>query len=86
MTNDPWHFERSALTERVLDVLTRGPVRALSLFAPRRAGKTEFLIRDLAPGAEARGHRVIYASFWQAPLSPLAVLLQALEKSLEGGR
>ena len=85
MTNDPWHFERSALTERVLDVLTRGPVRALSLFAPRRAGKTEFLIRDLAPGAEARGHRVIYASFWQAPLSPLAVLLQALEKSLEGG-
>ena len=86
MTNDPWHFKRRVLTERVLHVLTRGPVQALSLFAPRRAGKTEFLIRDLAPRAEALGHRVIYASFWQAPLSPLAVLLHTLEKSLERGK
>ena len=37
-----------------------GPVQALSLFAPRRAGKTEFLVQDLAPHAEAQGHRVIY--------------------------
>ena len=37
-------------------------------------------IQDLAPHAEARGHRVIYASFWQAPLSPLAVLLHALAR------
>ena len=29
---------------------------------------------------------MIYASFWQAPLSPLAVLLHALEKSLERGK
>ena len=86
MTNDPWHFKRRTLTDRVLEVLTRGPVQALSLFAPRRAGKTEFLIRDLAPRAEALGHRVIYASFWQAPLSPLAVLLHTLEKSLERGK
>lgn len=39
---------------------------------------------DLAPRAEARGHRVIYASFWQAPLSPLAVLVHALEGSIKG--
>ena len=57
MTNDPWHFKRRTLTGRVLEVLTRGPVQALSLFAPRRAGKTEFLIRDLPPRAESLGHR-----------------------------
>ena len=86
MTKDPWHFKRSELADRVLSVLTHGPAQALSLFAPRRAGKTEFLVQDVAPLAEARGHRVIYASFWQAPLSPLAVLLHALEKSLERGK
>ena len=85
MTRDPWHFRRDELAEQVLGTLARGPAQALSLFAPRRAGKTEFLIRDLAPHAETRGHRVIYASFWQAPLSPLAVLLHALEKSRESG-
>ncbi len=85
MTRDPWHFRRDQLAEQVLGTLARGPAQALSLFAPRRAGKTEFLIQDLAPHAETRGHRVIYASFWQAPLSPLAVLLHALEKSRESG-
>ena len=86
MTRDPWHFRRDELAEQVLNTLAHGPAQALSLFAPRRAGKTEFLVQDLAPRAEARGHRVIYASFWQAPLSPLAVLLHALEKSRERGR
>ena len=82
--NDPWHYPREELAERVLGTLVHGPVPALSLFAPRRAGKTEFLIQDLAPFAEARGHRVVYASFWQAPLQPIAVLLHALEGSLGG--
>ncbi|MXZ71823.1 MAG: ATP-binding protein [Acidobacteria bacterium] len=85
MAADPWHFERSDFTSRVLTLLVGGPGQALTLFAPRRTGKTEFLLKDLAPLAEARGHRVVYASFWQAPLSPLAVLLHALETSLRRG-
>ena len=86
MTEDPWHFERTGFSARILTLLTGGPAQALTLFAPRRTGKTEFLLKDLAPRAGNRGHRVIYASFWQAPLSPLAVLLHALETSLERGR
>lgn len=85
MEVDPWHFERGEFTSRVLTLLVDGPGQALTLFAPRRTGKTEFLLKDLAPLAEERGHRVIYASFWQAPLSPLAVLLHALETSLKRG-
>ena len=85
MIRDPWHFERSEFTERILTLLAHGPAQALTLFAPRRTGKTEFLLKDLAPLAEDGGHRVIYASFWQAPLSPLAVLLHALETSLRQG-
>lgn len=85
MIGDPWHFERSEFTERIFTLLANGPAQALTLFAPRRTGKTEFLLKDLAPLAEDGGHRVIYASFWQAPLSPLAVLLHALETSLRQG-
>lgn len=86
MAKDPWHFERRDLAARILSLLTDGPAQALTMFAPRRTGKTEFLIKDLAPLAEERGHRVIYASFWQAPLSPLAVLLHAFELSLKRGK
>ena len=86
MMEDPWHFERTGFSARILTLLTGGPAQALTLFAPRRTGKTEFLLKDLAPLAGSRGHRVIYASFWQAPLSPLAVLLHALETSLKRGR
>ena len=85
MIKDPWHFERREFTKRILTLLDKGPAQALTLFAPRRTGKTEFLLKDLAPLAEKGGHRVIYASFWQAPLSPFAVLLHALETSHRQG-
>ena len=82
---DPWHFGRSDLARRTLTLLADGPARALTLFAPRRTGKTEFLLKDLGPLAEAEGHRAIYVSFWQEPLAPLAVLLHALETELKRG-
>ena len=84
MPKDPWHFSRSEFTEQVLTALTQGPAQALTLFAPRRTGKTEFLLKDIAPLAEDRGHPVIYASFWQTPFSPLGVLLYELETWLAG--
>jgi uncharacterized protein len=79
MAADPWHYPRTALATSTWTLLTKGPARALALFGPRRMGKTEFLLKDLGPLAEGQGHRVVYASFWQAPLSPLAVLLHALD-------
>lgn len=83
---DPWHYPRRELARRTLTLLADGPARALTLFAPRRSGKTEFLIKDLGPLAEAQGHRVIYVSFWQEPLAPLATLLHALDTALRRGR
>ena len=84
MPKDPWHFPRPEFTEQVLTGLTQGPAQALTLFAPRRTGKTEFLLKDLAPLSEEGGHPVIYASFWQTPFSPLGVLLYELETWLAG--
>lgn len=85
MAQDPWHYARNDIAARTFAVLADGPARALTLFAPRRTGKAEFLLDDLGPFAENKGHRVVYASFWQAPLSPLAVLLHTLETSRKSG-
>jgi hypothetical protein len=80
---DPWHFPRTALAERTFALIEKRLANALVLFGPRRIGKTEFLIRDLGPLAEKRGHRVVYASFWQSPLSPTATLIAALNEGLQ---
>ncbi len=89
MANEPdsdhWHFSRRRFAEQTLTALTHGPARASTLFGPRRTGKTEFLLKDLAPAAESRGHRTIYVSFWQEPMAPLAALLHALELALKHG-
>lgn len=82
---DHWHFTRRRFAEQTLTALADGPAKALTLFGPRRTGKTEFLLKDLAPAAEARGHRAIYVSFWQEPMAPLAALLHALEMALKRG-
>lgn len=79
---DPWHYPRTELAKRTFTLIEKRLANALVLFGPRRIGKTEFLIRDLGPLAEKAGHRVVYASFWQSPLSPLAMLLAALHEGL----
>jgi len=83
MAPDPWHFARTDDARQTLLALTRGPIVAMSLFGARRTGKTEFLLRDLAPLAVAEGHRVVYASFWQSPAAPLAVLLYECDRALQ---
>lgn len=82
-TDDSWHYPRTALAERTLLALAEGPGKALTLFAPRRTGKTEFLRKDLARVAEAKGHLVVYVSFWQQTLDPLAVVVEALLAAAE---
>jgi hypothetical protein len=81
--DDPWHFPRPKLAEQYLNFFETGVSNALILFQRRRSGKTEFCLRDFAPLAEARDYTVAYVSFWQSRLAPTAVLLYAIEKSLE---
>ncbi len=82
MSINQWHFPRSELAEKTFNLLANGPSSAITMFGPRRMGKTEFLRDDLGPLAEIKGHQVIYISFWQSKLSPLAVLLNGLEIGL----
>lgn len=62
--SDPWHFPRDALAASVPQTLDSGIVNAITLFAPRRMGKTEFVRADLAPLAPRQEWMVTYGNLW----------------------
>jgi hypothetical protein len=80
---DIWHYHRPALAKVYLDTLNAGLVTSTTIFAPRRAGKTSFLLKDLMPAAEKAGYSVAYADLWQTRLLPGAAIVRALERALE---
>ncbi|MGN6232254.1 MAG: AAA family ATPase [Trinickia sp.] len=80
---DLWHFPRPDLASAYLATLNAGLVMSTTIFAPRRTGKTAFLLRDLKPLAENAGYTVVYADLWQTRQTPGAALARALEEALE---
>lgn len=76
-----WHFPRSHLAQQYMNAFDTGITGALAIFAPRRMGKTEFVLMDLAPEAEARGYRVGYCSFWNLQDNPAKSLRLTLDAS-----
>lgn len=79
-----WHFPRTDLAEQILDRLEVGATTALTLFAPRRMGKTEFVVRDLLPMAVDRGYIGVYVNFWDRKDDPAESLIHGLNKAVAG--
>jgi len=77
-----WHYHRPTLAALYLKALNAGVVVSTTIFAPRRTGKTSFLLKDLKPAAEKAGFQVIYADLWQTRQAPASALLRALELAL----
>lgn len=61
--SDPLYFPRATYAKKLLTSLHDGITHAFTLFAPRRMGKTQFLLQDIAPMAEQMGFNVFYFSF-----------------------
>lgn len=80
-----WHFPRARLAQQYMNAFDTGITGALAIFAPRRMGKTEFVLMDLAPEAEARGYKVGYCSFWNLQDNPAKSLRLALDAIHEKG-
>lgn len=80
-----WHFPRKELAERYMNAFATGITGALALFAPRKMGKTEFVLLDLAPEAESRGYQVAYCSFWNLQDNPAKALRMSLENMQKKG-
>jgi hypothetical protein len=78
MSEITWHFPRNDLADAYLAQFRTGLTHSITLFAPRRKGKTEFLLEDLAPAAEDEGYKVCYVSLWALKSDPAAALLAGL--------
>ncbi|WP_274585600.1 ATP-binding protein [Neisseria leonii] len=83
--SDPLFFHRRDYAAKLVDTLQAGITHAFTLFAPRRMGKTQFLLQDVRPQAEAAGFNVFYFSFmdsanpaadFQAALTHFAAKIQ----------
>ncbi|MFW2178175.1 MULTISPECIES: hypothetical protein [unclassified Moraxella] len=61
--NDPLYYPRTALAQLLVDNLSMGISSAFTLFAPRRMGKTQFLLNDVRAVAKDAGFNVFYFSF-----------------------
>lgn len=59
-----WHYPRTELAEKLINSINIGLVNSFVLFAPRRIGKTEFLLYDLKPLALKNNYFVIYFNFY----------------------
>lgn len=74
--NDPLYFPRTELANRLVSSLLDGIANAFTLFAPRRMGKTEFLLKDVTPVAQERGFKVFYFSFMDVDNETIAMRFQ----------
>jgi uncharacterized protein len=79
----PWYFARPVLAGKYFDMLLGGHGDPLALFAPRRVGKTSFLLNELASEAGKRGFVPIYIDVWQNRGDALSAINYALQESLD---
>ncbi len=63
MPSDPFYYPRRDLATKLITSLSDGIAHAFTLFAPRRMGKTQFLLNDITPVAQDTGFKVFYFSF-----------------------
>lgn len=82
-TFDDLIVRRPQLAQSYLKLLEAQPGRPLALFAPRRVGKTYFLLHDLEAAARKAKLVPVYADLWLQQADPLAAIVHALEEALE---
>ncbi|UJJ60418.1 hypothetical protein [Rhodanobacter denitrificans] len=81
------YFPRTGLLEDVAKVYSSGLKQGVTLFAPRRQGKTSFVKHELLPFArETLGWQTIYIDLWARRDAPDLALVEALEAELERQR
>ncbi|RLV58582.1 hypothetical protein D5018_16515 [Parashewanella curva] len=78
-----WHFPRTDYAEHILNAMHGGLLSRVTIFAPRKRGKTQFIQRDVMPLCESKGIFVVYVDFWQDKDNPEAVFIQSVIRAIE---
>ena len=76
------YYPRPTFLAGVLTVLTSGLQQGVTLFAPRRQGKTSFVQNELLPAAEEAGWQAVYLDLWRLRSDPATGLVEGLEAQL----
>lgn len=84
---DPLFFHRREYARKLINSLKDGITHAFTLFAPRRMGKTQFLLQDVLPLAEENGLNVFYFSFMDStnPSADFQTALYQFAQSIQTG-
>lgn len=77
-----WHYPRQDLAEKTVSNFDQGVSDALILFAPRKMGKTEFVLLDLIPEAARRGYTPVYTRFKDKQSNPALSFICAINQAL----
>jgi hypothetical protein len=81
---DRLHFPRARLAQQIIGSFEAGLQHAVTIFAPRRKGKTTFVMRDLIPLVRERGFLVATADLWLDRDNPERVIVRALQEAIFG--
>ncbi len=80
---DQWHFPRTDLAKHYFKSFELGVSTRTVLFAPRKMGKTEFLIYDLMPVAIEYNYLPVYINLWKNKEAPHEAIIESLSVTLE---
>ncbi|MGF6147145.1 Predicted ATPase (AAA+ superfamily) [Kingella potus] len=84
---DPLYYHRPEYAAKLVNSLKDGITHAFTLFAPRRMGKTQFLLQDASPEAQRQGFNVFYFSFMDTadPAADFQTALCGFARSIRAG-
>lgn len=80
---DGWYYQRKDFARHILNIFKVGISDRITLFAPRRKGKTWFLLKDLAPLASQSKYVTVYTSLWSNPNEPHKAIIKDMESVLK---
>ena len=77
------YFPRAGLLQDVLRIYESRLKQGVTLFAPRRQGKTSFVKHELIPATRELGWQTLYVDLWKRRSEPELALVEALEAMVE---
>ena len=80
---DIWHYPRTAFSMHILKGMTNGLLDRVTIFAPRKRGKTAFIRKDIEPECTKLGIMPVYVDFWLDRSNPTRVFILAVDDACQ---
>lgn len=80
---DPWHYPRTEFARFIIGGMKQGLLQRVSIFAPRKRGKTQFIQYDVMPMCRDQGILPIYIDFWMDKNDPQSVFVKSVLSACE---